>query len=316
MAVHASVVLLALLAWTHVAAAQPAFVWDAPSTCPTAAEVQSRIERRLPEGVSVAGIAVTIVRDRGSLVAQIDTHAITVANQIRTLTSVRCDELADAVAVIVARLATEARRRPRAVAPIDGEEPSRSEAPVARAEVVSIVLPRPTKRSPVWGGGVRAMAMSGIGMVPSVGLGSELGGFIRRRASFAELAIARWGDRQVFLATGEPGRADVGLQTVALRGGWASDVMPLRGWVGVELGAMRGTGLGLNDPRAGEGRWTAVSAGFGVAWPMSRWSRFVGTIELAVPVERARFALGDDTEVYQPAAISARCSFGLELGWR
>ncbi len=318
MAVRASCALLVVIGLARVAAAEPGFVWEAPTICPSSAEVQGRIERRLADDVSVRGIEVSITRDGIGFVAQIDMRAITVGNQVRTLRSARCDELADAVAVIVARLASEAQHEQRAVvvvAALDPEEPANT--PHAIVPLLRVERPSGGPNAPVkWGGGIRALAVSGIGMVPSVGLGGELAGFVRRRATFVELALTRWGEQANFLAVGAPGGVQVGLQVVALRGGWSSDRMPLRAWLGVELGAMRGTGIGLTDSRVGEGKWTAISAGFGVAWPISRWTRLVGTFEVAAPVQRTRFALTDDTELYQPAAVSARCSLGLELGWR
>ena len=61
-------------------------------------------------------------------------------------------------------------------------------------------------------------------------------------------------------------------------------------------------------------RWTAVGAGFGVAWPMSDNARLFGMIELAVPVGRENLMLDQGT--YQPDAMAARSSLGLEVGWR
>jgi hypothetical protein len=103
---------------------------------------------------------------------------------------------------------------------------------------------------------------------------------------------------------------------LGLRGGWASRRMPLRSWLGVEIGEMTGAGVALYQPRSGSARWTAIASGLGVAWPMARHVRLVGTFELAAPIERARFALADGTEIFQPSSASARCALGLEIGWR
>lgn len=308
--------MLAVLGFTASASAAPGIVWDAPASCPDAAEMEQRIERRLGDDIEIPQLEISITRGPAGYVAHIDTRAITVGNQVRTLTSARCDELADAVAVIVARLASEARLERMAVVAdpsmVRTTPPRPSKlADESRVEQAAVV----TRRKASWGGGFRGLAVSGIGIVPSVGIAGEAAGFVRRNDRFAEVAVARWADRPTFVTAGAPGRVDVGLQTVTLRGGWASARMPLRGWLGVELGSMRGAGVALADPRAGSGRWTAISAGFGVGWPMSRFSRLVGTFEVAGLVERARFALADDTEIYQPALASARCALGLELGW-
>jgi len=307
---------LSIIALVSGTAAADGFVWEAPPLCPDADSVRQRIERRLGDDTSVHGIEVKITRDRSrNFVAQIDTRAITVANQVRTLTSARCDELADAVAVIVARLAIEARQRQRVAVVEDvlmTVAAPRPSSPLVASEVEQ-TMPAPRAS---WGGGLRVLALSGIGMVPRVGVGGELAGFVRRNAMFGEAAYMRWAEQPTFLVVGAPGRVDVGLHVLALRGGWASDRMPLRAWLGVELGSMTGAGVALHDPRVGAGRWIALSAGFGVAWPMSRHSRLVGTFELAVPVERAQFSLADGSEIYEPAPASARCALGFEVGWQ
>jgi hypothetical protein len=305
---------------TRVASAEPGFAWQAPATCPGVDDVRARIQARLPDDVTIRGIEVAVTREAGRFIAHIDMSAVTVGNQHRTLTSARCDELADAVAVIVARLAAEAQRQ--YVAPVamvtvaSPPDPLAAEQPERRVNALaqqSTARSRPDAGK--WGGGLRALAVSGIGMVPRVGVGGEAAGFVRRHERFAELALVRWGAQPMYAAQGAPGRVDVGLQTLALRGGWASQDMPLRAWLGLELGSMHGAGVALGDSQAGASRWTAIAAGFGVGWPMSRWSRLVGTFEVAGTVQRSRFALADNTELYQPAAASARCSLGLELGW-
>src|SRR5690349_2142807 len=87
-------------------------VWQAPVSCPSLDEVRARIERRLGSSIdrAVHGVEVAVARDGeggGRFVARIDLRAVTVANEIRVLTSARCDELADAVAVVIARVAAE-----------------------------------------------------------------------------------------------------------------------------------------------------------------------------------------------------------------
>jgi hypothetical protein len=62
-------------------------------------------------------------------------------------------------------------------------------------------------------------------------------------------------------------------------------------------------------------RWVAAGAGFGVAWPMSDQARLVGNVELAVPLQRNDLKMTTG-EPYEPDAAAARCSLGIEVGWR
>ena len=300
------VALALLLVSASVAHAEPGFVWDAPASCPDGEDVRARVERRLGAPLEIHGVEVAITRDGNTFVAHVDTRGVTVANQIRTLTSARCDELADAVAVVVARLASEWRRIDvRRVAIVETEDPT-AKSIVARAAVAT--PPR------TWGYGVHVMALSGIGTVPRVGVGGELALFLRRKDYYVETGFARWASQSAYLVEGAPGRVDVGLDVVTTRIGWSPRHMPLRAWLGTEVGAMRGQGAALVDPQAGHGTWFAVTGGFGVGWPMSRYARLVGTFEVAVPTSRVQFALAESGDIYSSSAAAARCALGLELG--
>lgn len=300
-------VVWALLAASSAAvSADPGFVWAAPAPCPDAADVRARIERRIgsPAAGSVPGIEVAIAREAGAFVAHIDTRGVTLANQIRTLTSARCDELADAVAVVVARLATEARAR-------EVELARRSSAPAPpSAPLAARSGPGP------WGGGLRVVAVSGVGALPGVGLAGELALYGRRRAYFAELAGTRWARNAKYLTEGAPGAVDISLLTAVLRAGWSPPRMYIRAWAVGEVGPMTGSGIAINDRRIGSGRWTAAGGGFGVAWPMWEYARLVGSVEFLAAFEQVHFVLSDGADVYKPSVGVARCALGLEIGWR
>ena len=271
--------------------------------------MRAKIERRL-EGRSLADLAieVTVTRTSGRLTATIasDTNE-------RTLTAAKCSELADAVALIVAQLA-QAQRRVEVTVPI---EITALVPPVARPEL-ALQLPvaeqRPQRTS--WTAGFRALALSGIGMTPEVGVGADVSAFVQRDTRFLEIGYAKWVPRPMQILASESGTVQFDLQLVAVRGGWASTKMPLRGWIGLEVGQMHGEGPALRAPDSGVGRWVAISSGFGVGWPISPRTRLVGTFEVAVPIERAEFQFMDGSEVREPAPISARSALGVEVAWR
>jgi hypothetical protein len=282
-------------------------VWQAPSTCPDGVEVRARIERRLgmPIDRAVHGIEVEIASEGGggggprSFVARIDLRGVTVANEIRVLSSARCDELTDAVAVVIARVAMENRQPP---------DEDRS---------VRIAVHAPEPEPPqVWGGGVRTLGISGVGAQPRVGVGGELAAYARHQALYAELAQQWWLPSSRTLHSGAPGRVDIRLQATALRLGWGPASLPLRGWVAGELGSIEGKGIALNNDHIGTAMWVGVGGGVGVAWPMTPRVRLVGVIEVAVPFQRPRFVLQDGTDIYRPDQATARCGLGLEVGWQ
>ncbi|MBX3156189.1 MAG: hypothetical protein KF773_09335 [Deltaproteobacteria bacterium] len=300
--VRALVVGLAIVMGGASAAGAEGFVWEAPDACPDARDVRLRIEHRLgmPIDGSVHGIEVAIARGANGFVARIDARGVTVADGVRTLTSAKCDDLADAVAVIVARLAREAR------------EVKEAGAPAARAVDFA---PPPPRRTPEFGGGVRMLGVSGVGIVPGIGIGGEVSAHVRRRARFAEVGVASWATSSSYLVEGAPGRVDVDLLSYAVRAGWSPQDKPLRGWLGAEYGTMGGRGVALVATQNGSARWMTANAGFSVAWQMSSHARLVGTFEVGVPIDRVRFVLAQGREIYRPSPAVARTAFGIEVGW-
>jgi hypothetical protein len=302
------------------AAAEPAFGWRAPVKCPGIDDVRARVERRLGGAIdgAVRGVEIEITRDGTDFVAQIDARALTVANDVRTLRSARCDELADAVAVVLARLASEVRAAPpphTAPPKIEAAFVAETRGPEETVRRDAVLEPAPPPRH-TWGGGLRALALSGIGALPRINIGGEIGGYLRYKRHILELAFARWVPESARFDPGAPARVDVSLDVVTLRAGWGPEDLPIRAWVSAEAGVMQGSGIAVLDPQTESAGWLAVGGGFGVAWPMAPHARLIGTFELAIPLNRTTFMLEHGADLYQPAPAAARCALGLELGWR
>ncbi|HEX3757287.1 MAG TPA: hypothetical protein VHW23_01215 [Kofleriaceae bacterium] len=296
--------------------------WRAPVDCPDAGAVRARIERRLGASIDgvVRGVAVDVT-DRGAgvvprFVARIDLRGDAApADEVRVLSSARCDELADAVAVVVARLAAERRSpaRPEPARPAPSE--LRLDRPIdLRDATLSIDLREPRAPAP-WGADLRVVGVSGIGAQPGVSVGGELTATLRRRSAIVELAGMQWLSSTRTLHAGDTGGLDIDLRLAALRLGWGSEQLPLRAWLSGELGTLRGTVPGSIEPRVETARWIAAGAGFAVAWPMGPYARLVGAIELAVPVQAVRILPQDNGEMYRSAMVTVRSGFGLEIGW-
>lgn len=291
----------------------PSVSWNAPSSCPTTAELLARIEQRLDlsfarslEDVSF-GVEVDVTHAAGRYHARIDLGAVTVANDVRTLSSTHCVELTDAVAVIVARAAGEQIARQR-VALREDSEPIVVDTYVApRREPI---VPRP------WTIGARISGVSGIGVIPQVGLGGEVAITLRSNRHLVELGATRWFTSAAQFHNGRPAKVDVDLDVAVARYGWRPYELPLRSWVGLEVGNMRGGGVQLPTAQLEGGRWVAAGAGFGIAWQMTPWIRLLGTTEAMLAVERVRFSTGDGLVVYAPSPMSVRTTFGLEVGWQ
>ncbi len=286
---------------------RPSLTWRAPAGCPDAASLRARVERRLERSLDevVIRVEVDVVRTADRYVARVDLRAMTVANDVRTLRSTHCGELADAVAVIVTRVASDAIAS-RRVAVRDTEDPT-------AITVESVTLPDKPR---VWTIGARFSGVSGIGVIPKVGLAGELAITVRRNETLAEIAGTRWVASAAQFHDGAPPRVDVDLDVASLRYGWRPTNLPLRAWTAVEVGRMDGNNLRLPSQQLESGRWVAAGAGFGVAWQMTPWLRLVGTNETMLAIDRVRFTLGDGIIVYAPSPMSFRASVGLEVGWQ
>jgi hypothetical protein len=195
------------------------------------------------------------------------------------------------------------------------------------ADVRPVVVVKPARVDKLatterWGGGIRLTGLSGIGALPGVNYGGEVAGLVRRDEAFVELGLGKWQPQNQYMVASMPQPIPLGLDVWTLRGGWASMKMPLRGWLLLEVGEIAGargmegvvTRMVMGDTPQ-DRQWRAAGAGFGIAWPMSDMTRLIGNMEIAVPLNREKLML-DRGEAYQPDAIAARYSLGLEVGWR
>lgn len=295
------------------ASSPPPVAWRAPAGCPSSDDLRARIEQRLERSLDDVslGVEVDVTLAAGRYLARIDLAAVTVANDVRTLTSKRCSELTDAVAVIVARVAGEHLTRQRvalAAEPFDASEPVLADSFVAGTPDATV--PRR------WTLGARLSGVNGIGVLPQVGVGAELAVTLRADHHLVELGATRWFTSTAQLYTGRPRKVDVDLDVAVARYGWRPYEMPLRAWMGLEVGNMRGTGLDLPAGQLEGGRWIAAGAGFGIAWQMRPWIRLFGSTEAMLAIERVRFAMESGVVAYAPAPMSVRTTCGLEVGWQ
>jgi hypothetical protein len=157
--------------------------------------------------------------------------------------------------------------------------------------------------------------LSGIGVIPYVGVCVEVAVSVRAGDRLAELGASRWVMSTSQFHAGTASKLDVNLDATVARYGWRPPTLPLRAWAAVEVGTMHGGSAIVPGTQSGSGRWIAAGTGFGIAWQARPWIRLLGSTEVMVAVERARFVNGS-MDVYAPAPLSVRTTCGLELGWQ
>jgi hypothetical protein len=273
------VLVLALAATTHARGLR----WNAPDDCPDEATVRSAIERRLEASLDSVTFEVGVDIDPGpeGFVA----HVSIADTEPRTLASASCAELTDAVAVVIARLATEVRAAP-------------------------VHVPR---RVPAWNVGARGDAIAGSGTTPELGVAGEVAAWFAWHRMRVEVLGEHWRASTARLDSTAAG-VEVQLDALGIRAGVERGV--LRAWAVGELGVLHGTGLGLMAPKSGDATWLAVGAGAGAGWPIAPHVRLVLACELEIPFDRVGFALGSGALVYRTGLVAVRGGLGIELGWR
>jgi hypothetical protein len=276
--------------------------WHAPPGCPDQAAMRAAILQQLdvpPERIELA-VAIDITGGPEGFVAH-----VTTAGETRELTSPNCSELADAVAVIVARAAAEMH----VAAPAARVAPPKIVAAVTRAVLASA----PAEPPALWNAGVRVAALAGNGFSPEPGMAGEVAAWVSYRRFSGELAAERWSPTRV--AIGADSGVVVGLTAVAMRFGWAP-VRHVRAWVVGELGSQDGMGVGFETASAGAGWRVAAGGGAGVSWPLAPHVAAVAAGELEGTLERTSFAVGAGATVYEAPRLAERLRLGLELSWR
>lgn len=269
------------------------FAWTAPDSCPAAPAVEARIEERLGGPIDVGDhrIVVEVTREGDVFVA----HIALDDDDARTLDATSCDDLFDAVAVIVARLASEHRPAP----PVPREAPP----PVAIAVAHAV-----SAATPPWRLGARLSGASVVGVLPGVAVGAELAAVGEHGPLSAELAVMQWASRSQAISGLAVDHVDVGLRAAALRVGYRIADLPVRAVVSAEAGSMTGSG-----ETSGSGTWLAVGVGAQAWWQATSRVRIVAGLEADDARERVRFTLSTGMVEYEPGAVSARGTVGVEI---
>ncbi len=271
------------------------FAWTAPDACPAAPVVEARIEERLGGPIDVGDhrIAVAVTQEGDTFVARVSLDD----DDVRTLDAPSCDDLSDAVAVIVARLASERRPAPPPALP-----------PAAPPIRVERALP-PAVPSP-WRLGARVSGASVVGVLPGLAVGAELAAVGERGPVSAELAVIQWASGSQPVSGISVEHVDVGLRAAAARIGYRIGELPVRAAAGVEVGSMTGRAA-----TSGSGTWLAFGLGAATWWQATPRVRLVAGLEADLARERVRFTLSNGMLEYEPDVASARATLGVEVGF-
>lgn len=327
---------LLVLGWTSAIAAQPAarfeLSWDGPPGCPTAENVQARVDTLLGGGTGAGSVA--DVRASGQ-VERLDngfrlllTMGVGNTPSSRVIEARTCDELAGAAAIAIALLARSTFEGGSAPPTDEGATASSASdgpikppppAPAPKPDTAGSKKnpPPPAEASPAR---LRLILNAPIGIaswgsLPSavLGLGAALG--VRWKALRATVRGELWQPRADL---------DSGFATrFTLRSGRA-DVCLIQAVHGLELGPclgaamqrLAGAGVGSEVffPKAQTAVWYSGTGGVFASAPMPGFAhlRFFGAASVLVSPSRPRFVIDQLGPVHEPAVAALRLDLGCE----
>ena len=302
--------------------------WRAPAECPAGKTVEREVSRLLggaPAALPLTAVA-EVTHDDARWRVQLRTRSAENTGD-RAIESDSCGELADATALVLAMAIDPARvaatrAAPVASAPDAGIDPLTSvkvtppstpatAPPTPAATEPPSAPPRPPPPRKTFA--IGPYLLGDVGTLPNPGVGPALAfawtpGALRIQlkalffpANTARLPFSRGGTFELFGADAS------GCYEVLL------GVFELGPCLGVELGALKGTGFGVNKQTPALAFWAAPSVGGAFAWRIG--SSFALRLELAAlfPLQRPEFVLDGVGVVHRPAAVLGRGGLGAEI---
>jgi hypothetical protein len=292
--------------------------WEAPAGCPSSERILAETDRIL-QGSTVRTDppieARARVRQEGERwLLRLETRRGEALGN-RELAGESCTALGEAMIVILVLMIDPAlvAESPPKLAP----EPVAQVLPPPRRPEPIITRPAPIPPPPAtcrWGRpALSASALGDLGALPAAAAGGEVGFSLRRCALGASAAV-----RGLYPRTGEAelddgAGGDLWLATAGAALGLHSG--RLGAHAGLEVGAMSGRGVGINNPDSGRALWLAASAGASLAHPLTGRLAAVLGLDLIVPLRRPRFVIDDLGSVHRAAAANGRLTLGVELAF-
>jgi hypothetical protein len=302
--------------------------WNAPASCPTAADVSHRVRELLsgtpPEGTKV--VADAHIRPTGdSWLELVLTTEVAEARGTKTVSARSCDALAEAAAVFIA-LAIDAAKDvvpPAEAAPDVTPAPELPPPSAEKRARPPRVAPQLARHEPLrFGGG--GSGLLDVGTLPSEAIGLGLNVHLRyRRVRVGALGTVWHAQKPVFNAERGAG-ASVDLMTAGLFGCYVVPLVPFApltplavgGCANVELTFAEAIGTGIRRPMHARSVWPTVATGILAELPLSRWLSVVARVDLLTAIVAPDMALATDqgkVSLFDPSIFSMRSGAGFEI---
>jgi hypothetical protein len=300
--------------------------WSAPDECPTQSALQAEVERYLgqaldePRSQRVVAKAIVEAQAEGlTLTLSVETG---VGASVTQVGAPDCKTLTDLTALKVAMAidpmaVLDHVQKAEAAAVAQPEQPQ-GPAPEPEPEPEPKPVPKPEpepKPARTVGGAVRIGANVGWGDLPGFGAGLGVAAALRLSKWQIEGGADFWFPREARFDDLSGVGGDLRLLAGHLSGcaapAYRTVEFPL--CVGIELGSMHGTGVGLAQPLESRRLWSAALVGPGVTWQPTRIFAIWLRATAAVPLVQPSFFVEDVGDVWRAKPAAIRGSAGVEL---
>lgn len=317
----------ALATWLVGVAPEAATLrWEAPATCPSAAEVAERLAARIGDGRGdtepTRGEAL-VAREGSRFVAMlvVTTDA---GSTTRRLEADTCDTVADAAVLIVAMVHAErtaptlpeppANPTPEPTAPTPPSATTPA-PPTTPRDDMRPTTPRVDAR-PRTRAAVLAEASLGMGGLPRVGLGLGGGVAVLRPRWRAELVGRYWTPRDAAIGPAQDdARVSVAAGTIGGHAGpvWRLGPVELVAMAGVHAGVAVGRGRDVAVTRVSRRPWLAAGLHLALLWPLHPRVALGLRGALEGVVVRPRFELREGGRRYTVAPVAGALAAAIEI---
>ncbi len=296
--------------------------WQAPASCPTAAEIKAQVdaltEARL-DGYGVMAVTGAVTRGDEDDYRLRLTTSVGARTGVRELRATRCESLADSVALVIAVTLVPSMDQeldPPERSPTSRPQPILAPSTADDFDAATSPLPRPApsrRRTAA----PRALVRIGLGLDVGGGPGPTLASRLSAGVAWPHVRIAAEGTylapRRAQGPGSSAGRVQQGTVGVSACGVLAAPKwsVPLCG--GTAVGLLRADSRGVSPRRTASG---PIVTPFVRAGVVRRW-RHVGLwldAEALVRGVATRVVL-QDQEIFRPGPISMRLLTGIEIRW-
>ncbi|MDB5216346.1 MAG: putative secreted protein [Myxococcaceae bacterium] len=297
-ALAAAAVILCLAAPATARAAD--LEWVAPSGCSSRESVLDAVTRALGSSstADVGAIRARAVVESSGRGWRVQ---LSTANGERTLAADTCEQLAEAVALILALAVEPARATAQPEERAAPPEPEKEAAlPASTAAKASLLA-------------IGAGQVADFGTMPSAAAGAEIFAAIRVPPLRIEVAGALWApQRQSVVGTSAGG--ELMLISGVAHGCFLPvlDRFELGGCVGAGVDSMNANAFGPIVVSRGSGAWIVLAGEARVGLSLLPWLAIHAGFGLQVPVTRPSFVIEGVGQVHRPAPLSGRQALTLE----